>query len=103
MTEIRYPTDALEEHSGDHPADVVETAKRIAMLDEAWVSGKKPEGIAAAALYLAYRIERPTASPWDKGTATQSSLAEEFDTSTVTVRKRRKHLAELVDALESGS
>lgn len=90
---IQTASDLIDQHD-DHPDDVRERAKELAEADEQWSSGKAPRGIAAAALYVAYKVERPLAEPGD-GSPTQMDLAAEFDTSAVTLRDRMGHLKDL--------
>lgn len=94
---ITTASDLIDQHD-DHPEDVRETAKDLATHDETWASGKTPRGIAAAALYVAYMMERPLDDPGD-GRPTQMDLAGEFDTSAVTLRDRMGHLREVASEM----
>lgn len=87
--------DLIDEASDDHPDDVLDAAREYIDHDEMWTVGKNPRGVAAAVLYAAYRSERPLADPGD-GIPTQMDLADEFDTSAVTLRNRFNDLADLL-------
>lgn len=97
MTELTTATDLIAQHD-QHPEDVRERATALVEADEQWASGKTPRSLAAASIYLAYRLERPWL-PSGKGTdselPSQQSLAYEFDTTAMTLRKRLDRLREL--------
>ena len=94
-------SDLIDQHD-DHPEDVRETATALATHDETWTSGKAPRGIAAAALYVAYMAERPVAEA-GSGRPTQMELADEFDTTAVTLRERMDHLRKIAEAEYGGA
>lgn len=97
MTDLNTATDLIAEHD-DHPEDVRERATALVEADETWASGKTPRSLAASSLYLAYRLERPwlaTGKGTDSELPTQEALADEFDTTTMTLRKRLGRLREI--------
>lgn len=98
---ITTPSDLIDQHD-DHPEDVRETAKALATHDEMWAGSKPPKGVAAASMYLAYKMERPLAEAGD-GRPTQMVLADEFDTTAVTLRDRMGHLRKVAEAEYGGA
>lgn len=92
---FQTPADHLDGLEG-HPEEVIETALTIA-LDSEWRSGGAPAGWAAAALYAAYRLERPMSEAGD-GRLTQDEAAEVFGVSTPTVRARLTDLQDTIEA-----
>jgi len=97
---VQTARDLIDEAT-DHPSNVRETATALATRDEMWAAGKAPRGIAAAAIYVAYTVERPFAEVGN-GRPTQMEVAEEFDTSAVTLRKRLDHLRAAAEAEYGG-
>lgn len=91
---LSTPQDKLDEAADNHPDEIIETATELASGWDGQNYGYNPSGCAAAALYAAYRSEYPLSAAGD-AYPKQDAIADEFETSTTTIRKRLKDLREV--------
>jgi len=86
---------SIQHSLSDHPADVVAVADEVFRQYDPHARGKRPSITRAACLYLAYISEGVSDPP------SQAELADEFDCSTVSIRKRRYQVIEDTDLFDS--
>ncbi|MCW4013944.1 MAG: hypothetical protein NWF07_13300 [Candidatus Bathyarchaeota archaeon] len=88
-TPIKHLPSLTSEVEASHQAETLATRILLAVMDVGLHIGKSPEGLAAAALYIACRSLREP--------CTQSALSEASGVSSLTIRKRVNGIKESVD------
>jgi len=83
-TEIKFPSDIVEENADELTDEIVEKALAILDVWDPSAYGKAPTGVAATATYVAADSLSVNRTEY-----TQEDLCEVFDSSPMTIRKHR--------------